>query len=352
MRIGIVAPPFIPVPPIAYGGTELFIAHLASELHARGEEVTVYANGESRVACALKWLYCRSEWPISDPLAAQLKSADHSSWAVHDAMQWADVVHLNDVVAVPFTRFADVPVVLTIHHPHEPALSGVYSRYPDVEYVAISAAQARREPMPRVSVVHHGLSLSDYRCSDRKEDYLVFLGRMAPCKGVHTAIEVARRAGLPLKIAGEIQPVFQEYWDHDVRPHVDGTSVEYVGEAGLARKNELLANARALLFPIHWDEPFGLVMIEAMACGTPVLAFDAGSVPEIVRDGVSGWICADAADMAARAASPGIAAESCRAWVASRFSCERMVDRYLDVYDRMLGGRPPAVPMDELVENA
>jgi glycosyltransferase involved in cell wall biosynthesis len=133
-----------------------------------------------------------------------------------------------------------------------------------------------------------------------------------------------------------VQPVFQEYWEREVRPHVDGRQIEYVGEADHARKNELLGRARALLFPIQWDEPFGLVLIEAMACGTPVLAFAGGSVPEIVRDGVSGWICKDAADMAARIASPGIGAGSCREWVATRFSSERMVADYLDVYESSL----------------
>lgn len=354
MRIGIVAPPFIPVPPIGYGGTELFVAHLANELHMRGHDVVVYANGESCVACELRWRYQRAEWPIADPTAAQLKNAEHSSWAIHDAGDWADIIHLNDVAAVPFTRFVQPPVVLTLHHPHEPALSAVYAEHPELEYVAISAAQAGREPM-RTSVVHHGLSLSDYTYRARKDDYLLFLGRFAPCKGAHAAIDVARRSGLRLKMAGEIQPMFRDYWERDVQPHIDGRQVEYLGEADLMLKNELLASARALLFPIQWDEPFGLIMIEAMACGTPVLAFPGGSVSEIVRDGVSGWVCADADDMAARAASPAIASQSCRAWVAERFTCERMAARYVAVYERALGHRAPRgalLPCDVHLENA
>jgi glycosyltransferase involved in cell wall biosynthesis len=130
-----------------------------------------------------------------------------------------------------------------------------------------------------------------------------------------------------------VQPVFKDYWDTKVAPHLGG-AIEYVGEADLAAKNALLSRARALLFPIEWDEPFGLAMIEAMACGTPVLAFRRGSVPEIVSDGVSGWMCRDTADMAARIAAPGISADSCRAWVERHFSCERMADRYLEIYDR------------------
>src|SRR5262249_55878666 len=154
-----------------------------------------------------------------------------------------------------------------------------------------------------------------------------------PCKGTHLAIDAARRAGIPLKLAGEIQPLFQEYWDTQIAPHVDGKQVIYVGEVDLERKNSLLGGARALLFPIQWDEPFGLVMIEAMACGTPVLAFEGGSVREVVRDGVSGWVCETAADMADRIVASAIAPASCRDWVATHFSADRMVDEYVDVYE-------------------
>jgi len=321
---------------VTYGGTELFVAHLAEGLKARGHDVVVYANGESRVDCRLKWRYRRMQWPVREPAVAQLKNADHNAWALHDAARSVDLLHINDAVAVPFTTFIRQPVVATIHHPHEPILSDLYAKYPAIHYVAISAAQARREPMRQVHIAHHGIKLSNYRASSQKDDYVLFLGRLAPCKGAHSAIEAAQRAGVHLKLAGEIQPLFQAYWDERVQPHL-GHGVEYVGEANLAQKNELLSRARALLFPIEWQEPFGLAMIEAMACGTPVLAFAGGSVEEIVRDGVNGWICRDAADMAERIVSPGIAADSCRAWAAQHFSSDRMVDRYLEIYEHALG---------------
>jgi glycosyltransferase involved in cell wall biosynthesis len=336
VRVGIVAPPFISVPPARYGGTELFVAHLAEGLHAQGHQTIVYANGDSRVECALRWRYRHADWPLTDPIASQLKNADHIAWAVDDAASSVDILHLNDVTAVPLTRFIGLPAIVTMHHPHELAASQLYAKYPDIDYVAISGAQAKREAMPRIHVVHHGIPLNRYECRGNKDDYVLFLGRMAPCKGAHLAIEAALRAGVHLKLAGEVQPVFQEYWEQQVLPHVDGRQIEYVGEADHARKNELLGRARALLFPIQWDEPFGLVLIEAMACGTPVLAFAGGSVPEIVRDGVSGWICEDAADMAGRIASPGIGAGSCREWVARHFSCERMVADYLGIYESAL----------------
>jgi glycosyltransferase involved in cell wall biosynthesis len=336
MRIGLIAPPFIAVPPARYGGTELFLAHLADGLHARGHDVTVYANGESCVKGELKWRYPRTDWPIREPATAQLKNLDHTGWSLCDAAATVDVLHLNDIVGVPFTPLLPAPVVLTLHHPHEPALSEIYAKYPDVRYVAISEAQKRGEPMRSIEVVHHGIPLEQYVFGSAKDDYVVFLGRMAPCKGAHFAIEAARRAGVRLKLAGEVQPVFAEYWERQVLPHVDGDRVEFVGEADLAKKNDLLSRARALLFPVDWDEPFGLIMIEAMACGTPVLAFDRGSVGEVVRDGVSGWICGGVTEMADRLRRLAIRAESCRAWVAERFTCERMVARYVDVYERAL----------------
>ncbi len=338
MRIAVIAPPFIPVPPKAYGGTELFLAHLAEGLHERGHDVRVYANGESRVTCELKWRYADTDWPIRHAVAAQLKNHDHTAWAMADAAGWAEVVQINDTVAVPMTVFLDRPIVMTLHHPFEPVLSELYIRYPDVHYVAISRQQASAEPMPDITVVHHGIPLDEYAFNDHKSDYVVFLGRMAPCKGPHLAIEAAKRAGLRLKLAGEIQPTFREYWDREVRPLVDGDQIEYVGEADQALKNRLLAGARALLFPIQWNEPFGLVMVEAMACGTPVLALPGGSVAEVVRDGVSGWICRDVDELSARAASPQIDSMSCRAWVEAHFSCGRMVEHYIDLYERVAAG--------------
>lgn len=338
MRIGLIAPPFIEVPPSRYGGTELFIGNLACELHARGHAVTVYANGDSRLPCGVRWRYPHAEWPLDDTAAPHLKNADHTSWAVRDAAASVDVLHINDVVAVPFSRFVSMPVVLTIHHPHDAELSRQYERYPDIYYVTIANWLARRERMPLTTVVHHGIPVERYRYQDGKQEYVAFLGRMAPCKGPHLAIEAARLAGVRLKMAGEVQPVFRDYWEQQVRPAIDGDRIQYVGEADWAIKNDLLANARALLMPIQWEEPFGLVMIESLACGTPVLAFPGGAVDEIVRDGVNGWICRDIADMAAHIVSMDIRAEACRQFVAGRFSVARMADDYLRIYERALTG--------------
>ena len=338
MHIGLIGPPFIAVPPARYGGTELFIANLACALHARGHQVTVYANGDSRLPCRVKWRYPHADWPLDDPIRSALKNVDHTAWAMHDAAAAnVDVVHLNDVVGVPFVQFTNLRAVLTLHHPHEPALSEQYARYPDIEYAAIGRWLARREPMPRLHVVHHGLPMNDYTFSSSKDDYVAFLGRIVPCKGPHLAIEAARRAGIRLKLAGEVQPLFREYWERDVAPSIDGRQIEYIGEVNAAQKNALLSRARALLFPIQWEEPFGLVMIEAMACGTPVLAFAGGAVEEIVQDGVNGWICSDINAIAGRITARLPKSVDCRESVARQFSVDHMVDGYLAIYEELAG---------------
>jgi glycosyltransferase involved in cell wall biosynthesis len=340
MRIALIAPPFIAVPPKCYGGTELFIANLACELHARGHDVTVYGNGESRLPCGVKWRYPRAEWPLEDPKTAETKNRDHNRWAMADAAATCDIIHLNDPVGLPFSPRLARPVVVTIHHPPDPQCSSIYARYPEVDYVAIAAWLKEREPMPRLHVIHHGIPLSDYRCRTDKEDYVAWLGRFAPCKGAHLAIEVARKAGVKLKLAGEAQPVFRDYWEREVAPFIDGDQIEYVGEADLEKKNALLGGARALLFPIQWEEPFGLVMIEALACGTPVLAFAGGAVSEVVKDGVNGFVCRDVDDMARRVAALGPSAQACRADVERRFSVARMTDDYLALYRHLVQRAP------------
>jgi glycosyltransferase involved in cell wall biosynthesis len=345
MRIALVVPPFICVPPKRYGGTELFAAELAEGLKALGHHPVVYTVGESKVDCEVRWRRERGAWPISSPIESSLEDVDHSSWACQDAAADCDIIHLNNAPGLSFSRFVPVPMVYTLHHPREESLSRYYTAFPAVHFTSISRNQARAERPLRTTVIHHGIRLERYRVATGPRPYLCFIGRIAPVKGAHTAVAVARAAGMPLKIAGEIQPQFRGYWEAEIRPQL-GNGIEYVGEVDLRGKNELLAGARALLFPIEWEEPFGLVMIEAMACGVPVLAFARGSAPEVVTDRVSGWICADVAAMARRAAEPGIPPESCRAEAERRFCVQRMVKRYLEVYRQAAspssGAQPPA----------
>jgi glycosyltransferase involved in cell wall biosynthesis len=338
MRVALIAPPFISVPPRLYGGTELFLSHLAEGLDKLGVDVVIYTNGESTVPVEKRWLYCESEWPLKTDIYGSLKDINHTAWAVADAAAECDIVHLNNAPGLALSRFVGLPFVYTVHHPHIQELTDFYAYHPNVEYVTISDFQRAEEPLPRIRTVHHGIDLSRYSLVSEKQPYVCFLGRLAPIKGPHLAIAAAKQAGMPLKLAGEIQPIFRSYWESEIKPHVDGTNVEYLGELDLAAKNELLGNAAALLFPIQWNEPFGLVMIEAMACGTPVLALPGGSVPEVISDGVSGFVCPGVKDMADKIAQLG---NFVPAWVRSyaerNFSLDRMARQYAALYSEILG---------------
>lgn len=336
MKIALISPPFISVPPKKYGGTELFIAELAKGLDRRGIKVILYANGESTVPVETRWIFEKEEWPISGVAEANLKGLAHASWAVKDASGEADVIHLNSAPGLSFSRFLSTPFVYTVHHPFELMLTDYYQLLPDIFYVTISDFQRTKLPMPRVRTVHHGVDLRLYETREKKQQYLCFLGRIAPPKGTHLAVEIAKESGIPLKIAGEIQPLYQEYWEQEVKPHVDGKFIEYVGEAGPEEKNELLGNALAMLFPIQWDEPFGLVLIESMACGTPVLAMPGGSVEEIVKEGVSGYVRPSVKELADCARKLKLNPEQVRGYAAQEFSVERMVNDYVRLYSEIL----------------
>lgn len=344
MRVALIAPPFISIPPPHYGGTELFIAQLAAGLKRLGHQPVVYTNGESALECETRWLFPRMEWPLSNALHGSLKDLAHSSWACRDAVEDCDVIHFNNAPGLAFSRLLAKPVAYTLHHPFDSALSQFYRHFPAVHFVAISHSQAAREILPQLRVIPHGMDLAAYHLGAGRRSYLCTIGRIAPIKGIHTAIEVARQTGIPLKIAGEIQPLYRDYWEQRIRPAVDGRLIEYVGEADLEAKNQLLGGACAFLFPIEWEEPFGLVMLEAMACGAPVLAFPRGSAPEVVRDGVSGWLCTSVADLARRAANPGIPAGRCREYVREHFSAERMVRAYAALFEELSQARPQAQP--------
>jgi len=308
------------------------VGHLAEGLKKAGAEVVLYANGESTAPVDVRWIYKDSEWPIKVPEHAWLRGINHTSWAIADAGRECDVIHVQARPALSFSRFVDRPFVLTLHDSGSPEWSAYYAHFPQVYYVSISDAQREHELMPRLRTIHHGIDLEQYKLVENKQQYLSFIGRIAPIKGTHTAIDVAQRTGIPLKIAGEVQPEFREYFERKIKPRLDGKLVEYIGPANLAVKNELLGNSMAMLFPIQWNEPFGLVMVEAMACGTPVLASPGGSVPEVVQDGVSGFICRSVRDMVTRVNNLALEPKRIRSYVAENFSTEKMVNKYLALY--------------------
>jgi glycosyltransferase involved in cell wall biosynthesis len=320
----------------------LFVAHLAQGLRQAGTDVVVYTNGESTVNVERRCLYERSEWPVRIAEQAWIKELNHAGWAIRDAARDCDIVHVQSSQGLAFSRFLDRQMVLTLHNPYNKSLSEYYVHYPEVQFVSISENQRKQESMPKILTIHHGIELESYRYVRQKQQYLSFIGRIAPVKGTHLAIEVAKRTGIPLKIAGEVQPAHREYFESKIKPQIDGKLVQYVGPADLKSKNELLGNSMAMLFPIQWNEPFGLVMLEAMACGTPVLAIAGGSVSEVVRDGISGYVCRSVREIVNRLRSLSIDPSTIRGYVEENFSIQKMVGEYVTLYRGLLTNRDSA----------
>lgn len=336
MRIAVLSTPFIRVPPSGYGGTELFCWELSEELAIRGHDVTLYTTGDSVTRCRRRSLYHRAEWPPTPH-----DDVNHVAWAFSEiARHDFDVVQLNSSLGVPFSRFVSVPIVHTVHHHREEAISRLFAAHPRVVYVAISRRQLDLEtPLARAAVIHHGLSPARYEPSLRDEGYLLHLGRYAVEKGTHLAIDAARLAGLPLKLAGRIHAPDVTYFEREIKPRLNHEGVEELGEAEHDRKVALLRGARALLCPLQWEEPFGLVAIEAMLCGTPVIGFPRGSFPEIIDEGVTGFLAADGdvTAMARLAVSlKRFDRAACARRARERFSTQVMTNAYERLYERLV----------------
>jgi glycosyltransferase involved in cell wall biosynthesis len=338
MRIAMISTPFVAVPPRDYGGTELVVYELVEGLVERGHKVTLFATGDSRTSADLRHLYPVAQWP-----PGIMPDLNHVSWAMRQiARDGCDVVHAHSAGALAFARLLPgIPIVYTLHHVRDEDLSSFYRYFPDPWYVAISADQAgREEPLPRLQVIHHGLDPSIYECTDRPADYVCFIGRFSEIKGPHTAIDVAASGGVPIRMAGAVHPVDREFGEREVQPRLRRPHVTYLGTIGLDRKVPLLRDARALLAPIEWNEPFGLILIEAMLAGCPVVAFPHGSVPELVEPGVTGFVARDAEEMA-EVIRPGGALDGfdrrrCRGRAVERFSRARMVADHERLYQRAL----------------
>jgi glycosyltransferase involved in cell wall biosynthesis len=347
MRIALLAPVALPVPPEGYGGTELVIHMLAEGLVARGHEVTLFASGDSRSSARLRWRFPRAleRLGLLDKLSYLPYEVAHVEWAFRQ-LDGFDLLHdhtkVNGTLAA---RFAELPTLTTIHNDFTAERRQVYGAFPEHPYVAISRAHAARMPeLNYAGVVYNGLDLAQTAFRADKEDYLLFLGRLDRDKGADLAARIAEALDMPLVMAGRIAPDQREFYEREVAPHLDGVKRRYVGEVTGAPKWALYAGARALLFPIQWAEPFGLVMIEAMAAGTPVVGCARGSVPEVVADGETGALVPPEADLPAlvEATRRALALDphACRARVARRFSADKMVEDYLAVYERVRAGRP------------
>jgi glycosyltransferase involved in cell wall biosynthesis len=314
---------------------------LTEELVRQGHEVTLFASGDSETSARLIAPCAHSlrlDTGCVDQLAHQVRMLELVFRHAHEF----DLIHFHiDYFHFPLSRRQKTPHVTTLHGRLDiPDLQPLYREFPEMPVISISNAQ--RAPLPWVNWVanvYHGLPRDLYELREQRGKYLLFLGRICADKGCDLAIEIARRAGRELVIAAKVDAADREYYTQEIEPRLDHPLVRYIGEVGGEEKNELLGNAYALLFPIQWPEPFGLVMIEAMACGTPVIAFRHGSVPEVMEDGVTGYIT-DTLEEAVQAVERAgmLDRRRCRQVFERRFTADRMARDYLDVYERLLGG--------------
>jgi glycosyltransferase involved in cell wall biosynthesis len=336
MKIAQVAPLFESVPPRLYGGTERVVSYLTEELVRQGHNVTLFASGDSMtmaelVPCTPRALRLNSD--IRDPLPHMMVMLDKLSQRAKDF----DVVHFHiDYLHMPLCRLLNVPQLTTLHGRQDlPDHMPLYQRFADMPLVSISNAQ--RVPLPSanfIRTVYHGLPLDLHQPNTgQTEGYLAFLGRISPEKRPDRAIEIARRAGMRLMIAAKVDRSDEAYFRNAIEPLIDGEQIQYIGEIKEAEKGNLLSKAAALLFPIDWPEPFGLVMIEAMACGTPVIAFPCGSVPEIVEEGLTGRIVASVEEAVEAVRSVAtLNRATIRARFEERFSSAQMAAEYVALY--------------------
>jgi glycosyltransferase involved in cell wall biosynthesis len=340
MHIAQIAPLTEAVPPALYGGTERVIHWLVEELVALGHDVTLYASGDSITSARLEAVWPRAlrlDGSVRDPNALHLSMLELVRRHASDY----DILHFH-LDYYPFSLFSRqaVPFATTLHGRLDlPEHQPVFTTFSSVPVISISDAQ--RQPVPQanwVRTIYHGLPQDLLTPVAARPRYLAFLGRIAPEKGVDRAISIARRCRAPLRIAAKVDKVDRNYFDEKIRPLIDGSSVEYIGEIRDSEKPEFLSAAIALLTPIDWPEPFGLVMIEAMACGTPVIAFNRGSVPEVVDDGLTGFIVDDEEDaINAFDRLPQLSRAKIRKHFEQRFTARRMALEYLDVYRSLTG---------------
>jgi glycosyltransferase involved in cell wall biosynthesis len=336
LRIAQVAPLFESVPPRLYGGTERVVSYLTEELVQQGHDVTLFASGDSvtkaRLVPACKQAV-RLDPARPDPFALHARMLEELCRCSDDF----DIIHFHtDELHLPIARRCATRSVTTLHGRLDVGgLAGLYAEYKEQPLVSISNAQ--RRPLPAanwLATVYHGLPGNLHIPTETPGSYLAFLGRVAPEKGVEQAIAIARGSGIPLRLAAKISHDDQEYFDTQVAPLLDGSFVTFVGEINEQEKARFLGDALALVFPINWPEPFGLAMIEALACGTPVIAFPHGSVPEVLEDGVTGFIVEDVSAAVRCTQRLGeLSRRDCRKSFERRFQAERMAQNYLDVYE-------------------
>lgn len=342
MRIAQVAPLFESVPPKYYGGTERVVSYLTEELVRQGHEVTLFASGDSATKARLLAGCQRSlrlDKRCIDKLAHQMVMLER----VFRRATEFDIVHFHvDYLHFPLSRRQPITNVTTLHGRLDiPDLVPLYQEFRDMRVISISNAQ--RAPLLSANwqaTVYHGLPVDLYRFRPEPGSYLAFVGRISPEKRVDRAIEIAKRVQIPLKIAAKVDPVDRHYFKSTIKPLLCEPLVEFIGEIGEGEKDEFLGNAYALLLPIDWPEPFGLVMVEAIACGTPVIAYRDGAVPEVIEEGHTGFIVEELEEaVEAVRRIPELSRKRCREAFEKRFTATRMAQDYVKVFERLIGGK-------------
>jgi glycosyltransferase involved in cell wall biosynthesis len=341
MKVAQVAPLWEPVPPATYGGIELVVSHLSDELVRRGHEVTLFASGDSQTLAQLEAVY-----PCAIRLDPQV-----TEYAVYEMLELSqvyaqatefDIIHSHiGIAALMLAPLVKTPTLHTLHGGFTPDNRKLFNLHRLQPYISISHAQRELE-LNYVRTVYNGIDPQDYPFKAQPENppYLAFLGRLSPEKGPQHAIAIAKQTGWRLKMAGKIDLIDSPFFEQEIAPQIDGKQIEYLGEVNHAQKIELLGNAAVTLFPISWREPFGLVMIESMATGTPVIGMNLGSVPEVIAHGKTGFVCQSYAEMTAKVPDAlELDRQFCRDYVEKKFSFTQMVDGYEVAYRQILESR-------------
>ncbi len=354
MRIAQVAPLYESVPPRYYGGTERVVSWLTERLVALGHDVTLFASADSVTNARLVPM-CRKALRLDadsvDPIAHHVLMMEEVFARAEDF----DLIHFHtDYLHFSRTRRERVPCLTTLHGRLDiPDLVPLYDEFREIPLVSISNAQ--RTPIPWanwVGTVHHGMPCNMLPFRERSGRYLAFLGRVSPEKGLDRAIEISIQSGVPLKIAAKVDRADCDYFEREIKDRLRHPLITFVGEIGNSEKGDFLGNAAALLFPVNWPEPFGLVMIEAMACGTPVIAYPCGSVPEVIRNGLNGYVVRNVEEgVQALKRLPGIDRVKCRQYFELNFSDDRMAEEYLGIYQKLIHSKSAAMEVEKGVLN-
>jgi len=337
MRILQIAPLWIPVPPVTYGGTELIIHWLTEELVKRGHEVTLLASGDSKTSATLIPVWPKSLWRAHLSIPHAVFSLLYEKLTqIQDGF---DIIHDHcEFYTAPFSSFLKKPLVSTIHHPMYKELIILFKKFPKINYISISKNQGKSAPgVNFVKNIYHGLPIDRYPFNPHPQDYLLWLSKISPEKGPAEAIEVAKKSGERLIISGNILREYRDYFEYRLQPLIDGKQIQFVGAADFEKKIELFRNAKAFIYPARRPEPFGLVVVEAMACGTPVIAYKAGAMPELIKDGKTGFLAENQDEMVtALKKIDQINRIDCRRHVVRKFDLQKMVNKYEALYYKIL----------------